>query len=469
MIALRAYQTRAIAEIRSAVASGSRAVLAVSPTGSGKTTIASEIVRRSVENGRRVLWLAHRSELVEQAYDRLESFGLSVGVIAASPTRPVNPFHPVQVAMIQTLVARSQRPEADVIIWDEAHHAPSDEWSVLARDYAKARLIGFTATPERSDGRGLGNVYDRIVVVAHVDELVEQQHLVPASIHRPRNRLRSGQIAQRPVDAYSKHAAGRRAIVFSPSVLAANAHAEEFIAAGIAAEVVHGNTPYDERVLKLRKFRSGDLKVLINVYVLTEGFDAPETDCVILARGCGTAGIYIQMVGRGLRPAAGKTDCIVLDLHGVSHTHGKPEDRRRYSLDGKGIRTGTDEEVDKTPSCRVCGAPVDPGEACPDCGTAPNTIDLPKVANVDLVPYAYKRAENASRRASTLARWIRDATARGYKPGFVRAKYRAVYGEHWTPEIEAEARAILGRTAAKPTSSSRSSSQTSLRHSSDQA
>lgn len=445
---LRPYQHRAIAAIRQAAAQGARAILAVSPTGSGKTTIASELVRRAVERGARVLWLAHRAELVEQAFDRLELFGLQAGVIAAAPTRPCNPFLPVQVAMIQTLLARQTRPEADVIIWDEAHHAPSDEWSALARDYASARLVGFTATPERSDGRGLGNIYDRLVVVAQVRELVADGHLVPTDIRRPASRLRPGQIAQRPVDAYQRLAAGRRAIVFSPSVLAANLHADEFRAAGVPAEVVHGNTPAAERVAVLERFRSGAVRVLLNVYVLTEGFDVPETDCVILARGCGTAGTYLQMVGRGLRPATGKADCIVIDLHGVSHVHGKPEDDRSYSLDGKGIRGASDMEVDGQGSCRVCGAPIEPGEACGECGTEPKQLTAPKVAGVELVKYAAKRAEDDDRRAATLARWIREARARGYKPGFVRAKYRAVYGAPPTQAVEEAARALLEERAA---------------------
>lgn len=449
MIALRDYQHRAIASIRQAAAQGARSILAVSPTGSGKTTIASEIVRRAVERGSRVLWLAHRAELVEQAYDRLALFGLEAGVVSASPTRPVNPFRPVQVAMVQTLLARGSRPEADVIIWDEAHHAPSDEWSSLARDYAAARLVGFTATPERSDGRGLGNVYQRLVVVAQVRELVEQGHLVPTDIRRPGQRLRPGQIAQRPCDAYSRIATGRRAIVFSPSVMAANLHADEFRAAGFAAEVVHGNTSAGERAAVLERFRAGELRVLINVYVLTEGFDAPETDCVILARGCGTAGTYLQMVGRGLRPAPGKRDCLVIDLHGVSHVHGQPEDDRTYSLEGKGIRCGDDAaEVDGQGSCRVCGAPVEPGDACSECGTEPRQLEAPKVAGVELVRYAQKRAEDDSQRAATLARWIREARARGYKPGFVRAKYRAVYGTAPTAAIEEAARALLEGRAA---------------------
>lgn len=442
---LRPYQLQAIDSIRGAAATSS-AILCVSPTGSGKTTIASEIARLTVARGRRVLWLAHRAELVEQAFDRLRDFGLEVGAIAASSTRPPNPYHPVQVASIQTLLARGLRPEADTLIWDEAHHAPSTLWSGLASDYRSRLLIGFSATPERSDGRGLGTVYTHIVEAAGVRQLVGLGHLVPCEIVRPGRRLCAGQIAQRPVDAWRAHAEGRPTICFSPSVIAADAHAAEFVQAGIPAAVVTADTPNRSQILA--DFRSGAIRVLVNVYVLTEGFDAPETSCVILARGCGTQGTYLQMVGRGLRPAPGKTDCILIDLHGVSHDLGHPEDERIYSLDGKGIRRGSDDEVDPGASCRVCGAPVAAGEPCGDCGTAPREIRPPEVTGAALVKYAAKRAEGAEARVRTLARWIATARERGYREGWARGRYRAVY-DHWPPAaIEASARALVAQERA---------------------
>ena len=443
---LRPYQLQAIDSIRAA-ASRSSAILCVSPTGSGKTTIASEIARLTVARGRRVLWLAHRSELVDQAFDRLRAFGLEVGVIAAGSSKPPQPFAPVQVASIQTLLARGLRPAADTLIWDEAHHAPSDLWSGLATDYASQLLIGFTATPERSDGRGLGAVYTRIVPVASVRELVDLGHLVPCDIQRPGSRLRAGQIAQRPVDAWAAAARGRPTIVFSPSVVAAEAHAAEFVAAGIPAAVITADTP--NRGAILDRFRAGQIRVLVNVYVLTEGFDAPETSCVILARGCGTVGTYLQMVGRGLRPASGKADCLLIDLHGVSHDLGHPEDDRLYSLDGRGIRRQQDElEVDGGSSCRVCGAPIEAGEACAECGTEPRRMEAPRVTGDPLVKYAAKRAEPEEVRARTLARWIATGRERGYKQGWARGRYRHVYG-HWPPfAVERAAMGMLGEDRA---------------------
>lgn len=439
-----AFQHRGLGLIRDA-AKKSKAVLAVSPTGSGKTTMAAEMVRRAHALGNPVLWLAHRSELIDQAYDRLAEFGVPCGVISASSTRPPNPYELVQVASIQTILARNLRPPARLVVWDEAHHAPSDLWSGLASDYADALLVGWTATPERSDGRGLGAIYRSIVTIATVQELIDLGHLVPCNVIHPEHKLRAGSIAQHPVDAWLAHARGRRTVVFSPSVVAAETHAAGFRAKGIRAEVVHGETPKGRRDELLGEFKAGTLQVLVNVYVLTEGFDAPETDCVILARGCGTAGTYLQMVGRGLRVAPGKADCLLLDLHGVIHVHGHPAKQRTYSLNGKGISGANDNDVDTGTSCRVCGAPTTPGEACSDCGTEPKQITAPKVTGDPLVKYASKRTETDDRRAATLARWMLEGRSKGYKPGFARGRYKVVYGEPPTSAVVDEAEQLVAQ------------------------
>lgn len=439
---LRPYQMEAITKIRNACLTGSRAVLAVLPTGAGKTNLGCELARSAVAKGRKVLWIAHRTELIEQAYDRLREFGLNPGAIAAGTVRPPQPFAPVQVASIQTLLARHTRPQANLVIYDECHHAPSDLWSQLVEDYrASAHLIGFTATPERSDGRGLGNLFTRIVVGARVRELVDLSFLVPCEIRRPASKMRPGAIAQRPVDAYLTEANGRRAVVFSPNVAAAKAHLEEFTAAGIRAALVHAGTPPGDRATTLRGLHSGAVQVLLNVYVCTEGWDCPPISCVILARGCGTAGIFLQMVGRGLRLAPGKLDCLLLDLHGISHIHGHPEDDRVYSLEGKGIRRGDDATVEgDQPSCRVCGAPVQPGEACPECGTEPRVMVPPTVTGAPLVRYAAKRAEGPEKQAETLARWMRTGAEKGYKDGWASQKFKSVYGAWPTPTVQSQAR-----------------------------
>jgi superfamily II DNA or RNA helicase len=425
---LRPYQIDAINRLRLAMAQGARRSLLVAPTGSGKTVILGEIARRGVDRGRRILWLAHRAELIEQAADTLTSLGLTVGARCASSSVPPNPFALVQVASVQTLLARGDRPDADIVIADEGHHfsAASEEWCSLLTSYREAWIIGATATPERGDGCGLRDCFDTIVVGATVRQLTEDGHLVPCEVMRPDKPLEPGKIAQNPIDAYVEHAPGRRAIVFCKSVQLSDDYAAEFNMRGIAARSIHADTPWAERRLYIDAFRRGTIQVLTNVYVLTEGFDAPELSCVILARGCGSPGMYLQMIGRALRPAPGKVDAILLDLRGVSHEHGRPEDDRSFSLDGRGIRLS-----DPQSYCPVCGAPRVPPEACAACGYAPSGEESGKPDRVTgdrLVKYARKRQEDESQRAITLAKWITVARAKGYKDGWVRAKYRAVYG-----------------------------------------
>lgn len=444
---LRPYQQDAIASVRQALASlraagrPMRACLVV-PTGGGKTVIGASIARMSVERGRRVLWACHRSELVDQAFDALTAEGLRCGTICSGSDRPPQPYAPVQVGTFQSIAARGVRPDADLVVFDEAHHAGAKTFAAVVNHYQGVPVLGLTATPERGDGKGLGDMFEELVVGATIKQLIADSFLVPASLVRPRRKLRSGEIAQRPVDAWLQHARGTKAIVFSPSVALAEQHAAEFRALGVPAAMVEGETERGERARIWRDFRSGALSVVTNVYIATEGFDLPAIEAVILARGCGHAGTYLQMVGRALRPSPGKSEALVLDLQGISHDHGHPEDERVYSLLGRGISEakGAEERVVQA-YCKVCSAPLEADDAvCPVCGTeraAPQ-----KITGDALEPYAWKRRESADQRAVTLARWIKDGRGKGFKPGWARAKFRAVYGEP-TGKYEAMAHAIL--------------------------
>ena len=426
---LRPYQIEAIDRVRLAMTAGRRRVVLVMPTGAGKTRTCAEMVARAVAGGRRALWLAHRSELVDQSAATLTSLGLTVGGACASAATPPNPYAPVQVASVQTLIARNVRPPADLIVADEAHHFcdAAESFATLLRSYPDARVVGATATPERGDGCGLSGCFDALVVGASIGELTASGHLVPCQVLRPDRPLGPAQIAENPVDAYVANAAGRRAILFARSVALAEQYAQEFCMRGITARSVNNETPAAERRLYIDTFRLGKIQVLTNVMVCTEGFDAPEMSCVILARGCGSAGMYLQIVGRALRPAPGKTDALLIDLRGVSHEHGRPEDEREYSLDGRGIRLR-----DANSYCPVCGAPRTPPDPCEACGYAPSGEDGTKpdrVTGDKLVPYAYKRSETDEQKFATLLRWMRVAQAKGYRRGWVQAKWRAVYAE----------------------------------------
>lgn len=428
MTGLRPHQVRAIGELYAKLREGKRRVLVTMPTAAGKSRFAAHVASE-VRGG--VLWLTHRTDLVTQSLGVLRGQGLHAGALCASVAGEADASAPVQVASVQTLRARGERPPAKLVIVDECHAFVADEFAAVVADYPDARVVGLTATPERGDGRGLGEMFEDVVIGATTAELVEAGYLVHADIVRPSQRMRPGTVAASPVEAYLAHATGRRAISFTATVQIAVDHAVEFSAAGVRAEVISADTPAAKRARILDAFRRGEIDVLSNVYCLTEGIDVPEISCVILARGCGTLGTYIQMVGRGLRCAPGKTDCVVLDLTGVSHVHGHPEDPLVVSLDGRGMsRT----KADKHTYCAVCGAIVTE-PPCPDCGSlaAPMTL---RVARSTLVRYAHKRRETTEERAASLRRWRAEAKARGHNPKAALGKYYGVYGVWPTRDVE---------------------------------
>lgn len=456
---LRPYQELALTQIDAEIAKGNRAVCFVLGTGLGKTaTLAEGCFRHLAQtpNGK-VLWLVHREELVSQAFDALTDRGLLCGVVMANPTRTANPWRPVQVASIQTLLARKIEIEGiTYVVHDEAHHGPSKSWIALPQTY-KARgaiLIGPTATPIRADGIGLGDIYDVLVEPIRVREAISRGYLCRYEIHRPPAPLRNDEIAESPVDSYRTYANGGKAIVFAPHVNAAKSFLDEFTDAGIPAVFVDGTTQPGLRRARLEAYATGKARVLINVGIATEGFDDPGTSCIILARAVGSISLYLQILGRGLRIFPGKPKLIIVDLHGSSWIHGTPEEdadglEREWSLEGEALKKAKDKNPERF--CAICGVLLDAesGSACDLCCVLRPELVPPTVVNVKLVAYAAKRRESSSDRAKTLARWISEARSKGHKPGASSHKYKAVYGEWPAPEVERAAKIIINAQTAK--------------------
>jgi superfamily II DNA or RNA helicase len=190
----------------------------------------------------------------------------------------------------------------------------------------------------------------------------------------------------------------------------------------------------------LASYAAGKTKVLANVQLLTEGWDAPRTETIILARGCGTAGTFLQMVGRALRPFEEKARALLIDLRGVSHVHGAPDAPRTWHLDGRACRRAGDEV--EVRFCPVCGAIVT-GPACGECGhDGAMRHRPPRVLGLPMQRFAQKRQENDEERARTLARWLGTARTKGYRVGWAFARYRAVYGAAPSNDVTKLARAI---------------------------
>lgn len=423
-------------------------------TGAGKTVTGAYAVMahlKKLPTGK-VLWIAHRDELVSQAYDTLTDLGLECGVLQANPSRPVNPFRQVQIASVQTLVARQLHlEEVTFFVYDECHHAASDGWSTHALWYKNrgAYGLGLTATPVRSDNLPLGDVFDEIVCPISMRELIQRGLLVPYELFAPRSKLKSRALAVRPVDAYLEKAKGRKTIVFAANVADARRFAEDFNDAGISAAVVTGETPTGERVRMLRAFKDGVLSVICNVGVLTEGFDDPSVSCVILARSVGSVALYLQMLGRGLRisPETGKTNAILIDLCGSSILHGEPDADREYSLEGEGIRR---KKLEAAPErfCAVCGVLMEADASiCTECGTVPAGLVPPDILNVPLEKYGRMRALGPEQRVAALAKWVGKAMASGHKLGAALHRYKHVFGDWPTDEIK---RAAIAKAKEAP-------------------
>lgn len=362
---LRPYQARSVPALRAAYAAGHRAVLYVLPTGGGKTRVAVAIVELAITRAP-VLFLAHRKELIDQFVRTLAEAGiLDVRIIRAGDSGPADAR--VTAASVPTLTSFTDLPEAGLVIVDEAHHAKATTWSGILGRYPQARILGLSATPQRGDGRSLGDVFQAIVVGATVRELTELGYLVRCRTWSPAEQLDAGKLAISPLEAYQRFGEGRRAVVFCASVKHAADTAAELHAAGVPAGVIHGKLSEPQRDAALAALRAGEIRVVANVDVLTEGTDIPELAVCILARRFRHAGGMLQAGGRVLRPAAEKPYASLVDLCGSVLEHGTLDADREYTLDGRGIRS-----VDRLAlrQCTTCGSVFGAGPtACTFCGT----------------------------------------------------------------------------------------------------
>ncbi|CAJ0866494.1 hypothetical protein AMST5_01865 [freshwater sediment metagenome] len=372
---LRPYQERLDADIRCAFRSGARRVLAVSPTGSGKTVLFSAITAGAVRKGTRALLLGHRVEIVDQIAGAIARHGIPHGLIApgTSPTED-----PIQIASICTLARRLDhwRDQFDLVVCDEAHHAVSDSWKRVLAAFPTARILGTTATPERLDGRGLGDQFDHMALGPSVAELIAAGFLSPFTIFAPPQapdlrgvrtrggdyatedlaRAMGGVVVSSAVQEYQRLCPGVPAVVFCATIAHSMAVAAAFNAAGVPAAHVDGETPAEERRAAIAALATSELKVLCNVSLFGEGVDVPAIGAAILLRPTQSLALYLQQVGRALRPAPGKDKAIILDFAGNTARHGLPDEPRDWSLNSVARKDRPKSPLPKTRRCWKCNA-----------------------------------------------------------------------------------------------------------------
>ena len=445
---LRGYQQEAIDDLRNAYRAGAKAPLLCLPTGGGKTIIFSAIAHSAAARGKQVLILVHRRELLHQASRKLSDIGLDHGLIAAGMPATEQP---VQVASVQTLVRRLPTLdwEPSLVIIDEAHHASAGSWTTVLDKWPDAFRLGVTATPCRLSGAGLGTAFDQLVLGPSVADLTDWGFLSPARIYAPPViadlsglRRRAGDYAadqastamNRPTvtgDAiahYQRLAPGLRAIAFCCSIDHASHVAASFNAAGISAATLLGNTP--DRDAVVAAFDAGSVQVLVTVDVVSEGFDIPAASCAILLRPTQSLGLYLQQVGRVLRPAPGKDHALVLDHVGNVHRHGFPNDYREWSLAEGARRGSTGTAAPSVRTCPECYAAFKPAPICPCCGATCAPIKSRKIQQLAGELQELRRdAARATRRkqqaARTLPQLLALAKERGYSPGWAYRIYQA--------------------------------------------
>ena len=379
LLPLRPYQREAVASVETAWAAGMRRPAVLMPTGTGKTVVFAHLIadwQRRQPQRRRALVVAHRHELLEQAAAKISAVApdLKVGIVKAqrNETRAE-----VVVASVQTLRGENRRQmiaDVGLVVVDECHHAAADTYlAILGHfgclgDSPQTETVGFTATMVRGDDRALGSVWQDVVYRMSISEAIHGGWLVRprgtrvriddldlSKVRRSRGDYSEGDLGRALTESLApeviakavlEHASTRRSILFAPTVESGQVIADAVRDAGLTVGMVTGAmSPIDRRRI-LGDFSAGQIGLMVNCMVLTEGYDDPATDCVIIARPTTNVGLYIQMVGRALRPFLGKSDALVLDVVGASQRHAlaspvdlfgddpKERDRVAAELDG---------------------------------------------------------------------------------------------------------------------------------------
>lgn len=472
MIALRPYQLEAVERVRECVRKGQTRNVVCAPTGSGKTILAAHITQSALERGKRVLFVAHRRELIRQPFCRFVASGIDprhIGVIMAGVgSGPLSLFAasddasmwagyarrrppaPVQIASIQTL-ARRQRPPADLIIIDEAHRTLSKSYLDLLADYPSAVVLGLTATPTRTDKRGLGEVYQGLVVVAQYRELVELGALVAPRVwtvprlpdvsavktkgedYDPREldlAVNKSELIGDIVEHWQRHGNGAPTFAFAVSVAHSRRIAAAFLEAGIPAAHVDGETPVAERDAVFARLSRGELRVVSNCDVTTEGTDVPAVKTIVVARPTKSLRVWLQQAGRGSRPHESGLPFVILDHAGCALEHGLPQEDRQWSLEPPKKRKLGKPPTKLCPECYCIVPAATP--VCPECGFA-----FPPAERSELEEREGELVEftQDAQYAVILREWYRHNKRRSVplKPGWCFFRYREKFGKNPPP------------------------------------
>lgn len=449
---LRGYQERDVARIRAAYAAGKRSVLYVLPTGGGKTFTFAYITKSAADKGNRTGITVHRRELLNQASRSLSALGVDHGLVRPGFNGERNQ---VAVASIQTLDRRLKKTQIDfdLMIVDEAHHTGAASWERVLSHFPTARILGVTATPIRLDGRGLGidsgGMFDEMIVGPSITELINGGFLVPPEVYaypsgvdlsgvkkiagdyslkEVSSRVDRPTITGCAIEHYAKLSPGDPAIAFCATLDHAQHVTNDFRRAGYNSEVIHGGLPEDQRQEMIDGLASGKIHVLTSKDLISEGTDIPIVSTAILLRPTESLSLYLQQVGRILRPAAGKKRGLVLDHVGNCLKHGLPDEDREWSLSGEKRKPGSGDGLFPfVRQCKSCFAVWERGIKCPYCGNTNVKVESrqPKAREGELEKIdkekikRFKQEKRAAYARCESYQEVLDLTKKfGDKPGF---------------------------------------------------
>jgi len=398
----RPYQARGLNLIRQAIKDGHKSILFQGPTGSGKSITISEIIRGGYEKGKTVLFLVHRKKIFNQVRKYMDDLGIPYGIIKGGEKH--EDWHPVQLAMVQTAHRRLHLPyiqPADIILIDEAHTSASATYLKVIEKLQKNVLVGLTATPVRKNGYGLKKAGYTVLIQGSqyggdINDLTSAGSLVPIRYYAPcepdldgvpiqggdynlrilESRLLEGRVLDDIVPNWFRYAEQRKTFIFAARVKHSIAIRDMFIKAGVTAEHVDGDTPDEEQFAILERFENGATKVICSCDLYIEGCDIPSIGCIFVARSTKSIRIWMQMIGRGMRPAPGKENCIVIDHSGSYSEHGPVSEINNWSLssDCKTVNTKQLERKERNSkpiTCPVCGNLYTGQLMCPVCLNVP--------------------------------------------------------------------------------------------------
>jgi len=441
---LRPHQTNAIELLRQSFRSGHRTPLLQAPTGAGKTLISIDIIKSALAKGKRVMFVVDRVSLIDQTSSEFDKHGLPHGVIQADHWRVNN--EPLQLASTQTITRRRRKPDVDVIIVDECHSLYKSFVKLMMETWSALPFIGLSATPFT---KGLGNIYDDLLVVETTSSLIDKGYLcdyvaygAPIDLKGIKTvagdynqkelakRVNTKHIVGDVVSTWFKFGYDRQTVCFAVSVAHSEAIADEFRANGISAAHIDAFTNPDERYDIMQAHNNGDIRVLCNVGITTKGWDSPNTTCLILARPTKSLMLYIQMVGRVLRVSDCRSDAIILD-HGANIERlGFPTDQLpEYLCNGdkdSQVKKKKDEEekAEKLPTaCEKCTF-LSTQFTCPSCGHTPPVAPNVKAVNGELK--VMKRVPQAEKDA-WYGMLMGYARKHRFNDGWAAHKYRAKF------------------------------------------